>query len=173
MHTFLKVYFHIYHNEIRDGIVCFCVESYDCLYHLQSRCLMKRKQKMKKKTMKKEKKRRRKRKRRKSSSRKRSSREKSRRRWRRKEILKTHVPLFDDLYSHLSHWNGFSPVCIRMWRFRSELILNLAGHLVQWKGESPVWVRRWTISWLEFRLAYEQIWHLQQNVCHRFLCLLS
>ena len=47
---------------------------------------------------------------------------------------------------------------------------KITWHWGHWKGESPVCVRRWTTNWLEFLLAYGQIWHLQVNINYFIMC---
>ena len=42
-----------------------------------------------------------------------------------------------------SHWYGFSPVWVRMWRVRLPDSENLFSQISHSKGLSPVWVRMW------------------------------
>lgn len=50
--------------------------------------------------------------------------------------------LAEQLKSHCSHLKGFSPVCVRMCLFMSDLILNLESQYRQENGVSPVCLRR-------------------------------
>lgn len=44
---------------------------------------------------------------------------------------------------HVSHQNGLSPVCTRLWRFRLDRWVKVLLHLSHQYGFSPVWLRRW------------------------------
>ena len=53
--------------------------------------------------------------------------------------------------SHILHWKGRSPVCLRMCRVSSSERANFQPHSfhVQTYGFSPVWVRRCAFKWLD------------------------
>lgn len=56
-------------------------------------------------------------------------------------------------FMHRSHWNGRSPVCIRMWMSRYGLRQNAAGHCRHWNGRPCTTYAVgldicWLIGWL-------------------------